>query len=121
MVNLPIFANVEGDMRLIPGEVSFGLLDGPLVSPVSQTVKLVNSKGLDVKILSVKTTHPSLKASARPVGPDGSHEFIVTLKKGATGTLRTQVKITTNHPDSDQKTVSLPVYGIISRNSDSSV
>ncbi|OVE80073.1 hypothetical protein BVY02_01395 [bacterium J17] len=113
VVNLPIFARIEGDALLSPADVSFGLIEGPLEKPVSQTVKLINNGTEAVNIVSVSSN--SSLVGAKLSEKDGRKEIVVSLKRGVSGTIRQQVKVVTDHKDPDQRELTLPVYAIVSR------
>lgn len=117
VVNIPVFARVEGDLKLVPADVSFGLLQGPLQSAVTRKVRLLNSGERDVKVLSVKSSSPAISAVIENSKKDEGREYVLEIgvTRGTSGPFRGEVTITTDHPDKDQQTVILPVYGIVGR------
>ncbi|MFN8390081.1 MAG: DUF1573 domain-containing protein [Bdellovibrionota bacterium] len=115
VVNIPVFARVLGDLQLKPALVSFGLLEGPLKAPLSQTVQVDNVTGAPLKITSVESDNPSVQAEAVSIQDGKAVGIKVTIREDLTGAFRARVKITTNNPDADQRQLFLPVYGIISR------
>ena len=115
VVNVPVFARVLGDLKLSPSLVSFGLVDGPLTSPITQTVELENVTGAALKIVSVDSDNPSVSADVVSLKDGKSVGIKVTVREDLIGAFRAKVKITTDNSDADQRQLVLPVYGIISR------
>jgi hypothetical protein len=115
VMNVPVFARVLGDLRLNPALVSFGLLDGPLSEPVSQTVQVENVTGAALKIMSVESDNPSISAEVVSLNDGKSLGIKVTVREDLVGAFRARVKVTTNNADADQRQLVLPVYGIVSR------
>lgn len=113
--NIPVFARVEGDLILVPSEISLGLREGPLTKSITETVKLVNTAGTPVRVLSIQSDHPNIQAAFRPLHDKKTYEVQITVKEKASGMLRAQVEIITDHPDKDQQKLTLPIYGIIQR------
>ncbi len=113
VINIPVFARVQGDLKLEPADVSFGLLEGPLAEPAVRRVKLINQGSQKINVLSVTSDNPGLKVDFQ-ANPDASFDLVVTLSEGVSGTLKARVKILTDHPDDSQKEIILPVYGIVS-------
>ncbi|MCB0360995.1 MAG: hypothetical protein KDD44_15205, partial [Bdellovibrionales bacterium] len=115
VVTIPVFARVEGDLSLIPSDVSFGLLEAPLESPATRTVRLQNRSETPVHVLSLKSNNPALSAGVEKVSSGKVYDIEVRLKNSDVGPFRGQVTITTDHPDPDQRELVLPVYGILAR------
>lgn len=115
VVNIPIFAYIEGDVSVEPNSLSFGLLEGPLKKPAEATAVLKFQGGNASEIVSVRSSNPSVEVEHSPLDEAGSHMIKVRIKKNSSGVIRAGVTITTDHSDSEQRNVSLPVYAIISR------
>jgi hypothetical protein len=115
VLNLPVFARIEGDLKLAPTDVSFGLLEGPLVAPESQVVELMNDGSNKVNIISATSSSPDVEAKVETVKEGRKYNITVTIAEGTIGTLRTSIDVITDHPDSAQSKLSLPVYGIITK------
>lgn len=115
VINVPVFARVEGDLKLIPSDVSFGLLEGPLEKAVSHKLRLVNSGKQPIQVVGVKSTNPAIEVTLDKVTPGKVYELTVTVQSGSIGPLRGQIKISTDHADAEQSEITLPVYGIITR------
>ena len=114
LISIPVFARVEGDLVANPPDVSFGLLELPLKEKQEQTVELKNSSARPVKVLSVDSADTNIKTSFKEITPGKEYQVVVSLTDGASGQLRSQVKVTTDNPAADQKELIIPVYGILS-------
>ena len=114
VINLPIFANVSGDMFFKPTDLSFGLLEGPLKETVTKKALLVNNSAEPITIDSARPESKKVSVSFTEKKDKGGYELEVTLLKGLYGTLHSKIVVTTNHPDPEQREIVLPVYGIIS-------
>ncbi len=113
IIHLPVFARVNGDIVAQPSDVSFGLIEGPLVKEVSRDVSLSYSGPSDLKIVDLESDTQGLVAEVVE-GEEGS-KIRVKLKPGVRGVFHSKVTVETNHPDPDQKIVEIPVYGIVSK------
>ncbi len=115
VINVPVFAQIQGDLVLIPADVSFGLLDGPLEEQITGSVMLKNKGPHKLEIESIEAKNESLSASFERNDKTGDYLITVSVRPGTVGTIKGRLKINTNHPDPDQKQVTLPVYGIITK------
>lgn len=115
LVTVPVFARVEGDLKIVPSYVSFDLLQGPLARPVTQRVELQNYGPQPIRLESIESDNPAVLVQAREVKPGQLFEITVALAAGAVGTIRSKVNVVTNYPVAAEKTVSFRVYGIIAR------
>ncbi|MCC6220246.1 MAG: DUF1573 domain-containing protein [Deltaproteobacteria bacterium] len=113
VINLPVFARVEGDLKWSPSNVSFGLLEGPLARAIARKVRLSNGGSQAVQILSASTSNKQIGVSFTEKNKGREFELSIELLAGANGTLKEQVKILTNHPDPQQRELSIPVYAIV--------
>ena len=80
------------------------------------TIELKNSGSEKVKILALKSDNPSLKADYSTVNEGMVYAIKVSIKKNASGIIRSRLTILTDHKDEAQQKLVLPVYAIISRN-----
>ena len=115
IINIPVFARVHGDITIVPSSVSFGLIEGPIVKPVSEVVKLVNTAKKPLTIASVESDNPLVTAELVPLKDARASNLRVTLKEGLSGTFRATITITTDNADAEQRQLTVPVYGIVSR------
>jgi len=114
IVNVPVFAMLTGDLFFKPSDLSFGLLEGPLKEKVSKKVLLLSNSTKQVNILSAKTESKKVAVSFEERKDEGGFELEVTLLESLYGTLHSKVVVVTDHEDPEQRTIELPVYGIIS-------
>ena len=112
VVNVPIFARIEGNLTLSPRDISFGLVRGPLTEPLTQSVTLNNSSGESVHIKSIKSSNPSLSVQVEKSGDAKGYQINVSVDESTTGPFRAEITIETDNQE--QATLKLPVYGIIS-------
>ncbi len=115
VVQIPVFARIEGDLKLSPSEVSFGLLEGPLQKTVSQTISITNEGEKPVGIVSLKSDNPQISTELKVIEAGKKYEIIVGVGEGAIGTLRAQIDVVTDHFQNDQSRFAIPIYGIISK------
>lgn len=113
LLNIPVIAQIEGDLRFKPTDVSFGLVAGPLTSPLTANVVLENSSPGQLEIVSVSTDNPSVRATVKELEPGRRFQVNIAIVEGFIGTIRARVQLFTNHPDDSQREISLPVYGIV--------
>lgn len=117
IINVPVFARVQGDLVTEPQDISFGLQAGPLEKDPQRTFILRNEGPHQLNVLSLKSANPNITAKiigASILNPNGEVEIEVTLDGSTLGTVASKITIETNHPDSGQKKLDLPVYAIVS-------
>lgn len=109
-LHIPVFGSIEGDLIVLPPQVSFG------------TIRLGESKAQEVRIKSraAKPVHVlRAQSSATDVEPEiteikQGEEYRVTLKakgEGKPGRLQGEVQVFTDHPE--EKVLTIPLYGVI--------
>ena len=109
-LNVDVFGTVTGDLSVDPMQVSFGIV--PRGQDIIRLVKLSNAGAHPVKVLDVKSSSPSVVASAEPVADGKEYKLTVMLRRGTPdGQLRGQLTIKTDDPD--EATISLPFYAIV--------
>ena len=117
-ITLPILARITGDLIVEPGEVSFGLVAEGAPSPIAKSVRLTNKSANNIRILAVKSDSENFKADVEVIRPGKELEVIVTIQQMTTSIIKGNIIITTDHPDPNQKEVTIPVYGIIKKKGD---
>ncbi len=115
VLSLPVFARVQGDLKLEPADVSFGLLEGPLKEGATQVVELVNAGSTPIQIVDVESDNAFVGADVKALEEGKRYAIQVTVRREAMGTLRARLNVITNHPREDQRSLALPVYGIIAK------
>lgn len=108
-INLPIFADVSGALRVNPSNVSFGVIEGK--TALSRSVKLDNSGKIPVEILGVESKSDAVSAEVKEIAKGKAYVLKLTLDPlKVSADLRTSVVIRTNLEDS--KELTLNVYGV---------
>lgn len=108
-INVPIFASIEGPIRLTPAVVSFGVIEGENL--YERTIKIENLSPQNVTIRSIEPSDPAVSATLHTVTEGKEYLLDVEVDpKQMTKDLRGSVKITTS--SSEQEVISLNVYGI---------
>lgn len=110
MVRIPIFAYVVGDWRVIPENVSFGTVMGPLKEPLKKQVKISTLSGKGYKVLSATANNPAIQTALR-TGKDGAEfEVEITIDPKTVGAVRGELNLETDHPLAEQKRITIPVF-----------
>jgi hypothetical protein len=108
-VNLPVTASVKGDLRLIPGTVSFGVVQGQ--SPLERRVQFENKGRNPISIESITTSHPAISASMVDVQPGWLGVLVIKVDPlRVSGDLKGTVEVRTNH--ANESVLSLNVFGV---------
>ncbi len=115
VMNIPVIARVQGDLRLDPTIVSFGLIDAKSQSEISKIVRVEFAPGSSGKIVSVDSDNSSVVGETTQLKDGKGVGIKVTVKPDITGAFRARLKITTDNADPDQRQLYLPVYGIVGR------
>ncbi len=118
VINIPVFAKVNGDIRVEPPVVSFGLLDGPLESSVSQLIRVKSQNGRATKVRSVSSDLSGLVADVVGFSDDGETTIRVVVRAEVVGVFRANLSIKTDSEQEGESELSVPVYGIVSKKSE---
>jgi hypothetical protein len=109
-VDITVFGTVQGDLTVKPAQVSFGIV--PHRQGTQRMVRLVNAGAREVRVTGITSTNASVSATVEPITPGKEYRVTLALRPNTPdGALRGQVAITTDDPD--QRSVSLPFYGIV--------
>ncbi|MEY4668895.1 MAG: hypothetical protein RL518_1594 [Pseudomonadota bacterium] len=109
-VNVPVNASVKGDIRLNPGTISFGVVEGQ--RPLERRVQFENKGQNPVSIESITTSNAAISASMVTVQPGRLGVLIVKVDpREVVGDLKGTVDVRTNHPN--ESVVSLNVFGVL--------
>jgi len=108
-VNVPVTASIKGDLRLNPGTISFGVIEGQ--TPLERRVQFEN-KGRDaVSIQSITTSNRAVSASMINVQPGRAGVLVVKVDpRLISGDLKETVEVKTDHPS--ESVLSLNVFGV---------
>ncbi len=115
IIHLPIFARISGDITAKPADISFGLLRAPLVEEEAREIILKNGSGKELKLLSLKSDTKGILVESKADKLKDSVALVVKLKPGVEGVLHGKVTVETDHPDPQQKLLTIPVYGIVAK------
>ena len=109
-VNVPVNASVQGDLRLNPSTISFGVLGGD--APLERRIQFEN-KGRDpVSIQSITTSNAAISASMVNVQPGRLGVLVVKVDpRRVSGDLKETVELKTSHPT--QSSLSVNVFGVL--------
>ncbi len=108
-VNVPVNASVKGDLRLNPGTISFGVVEGQ--SPLERRVQFENKGRNPIAVESITTSNPALSASMVNVQTGRLGVLVVKVDpRRVSGDLKEVVEVKTNHPT--ESVLSLNVFGV---------
>lgn len=108
-VNVPVNASVKGDLRLSPGTLSFGVVEGS--QPLERRVQFENKGTKPVAITEISTSDAALSASMIQVQPGRQGVLVVKLDpRRVSGDLKATVDVQTDHPS--ETLLSLNVFGV---------
>jgi hypothetical protein len=108
-VNVPVNASVKGDLRLNPGTVSFGVVEGD--GPLERRVQFENKGRSPITIESITTSNSAVTASMVNVQPGRLGVLVVKVDpRRVAGDLKETVEVKTNHPT--ETVLSLNVFGV---------
>jgi hypothetical protein len=108
-VNVPITASVRRDLRLVPGTVSFGVIQGS--ASIERQVSLENATKKPVTFNLLAPKDPAITASLVEVQAGRRALLIVSVDPSKVqGDLKTSIEIETSHPTEPR--LSLNVFGV---------
>ena len=109
-VNVPVFATVEGHLRLTPATLSFGVISGD--APLTRGVKLQNFGSGDIALTAVSSNHPALTVKYEELKPGREYRIDVAVDPTKVDKdLRTTLAIRTS--SDEQNEITLNVYGVL--------
>ncbi len=109
-VNVPVFALVEGPLKLTPGTISVGVLEGAEV--IERSVKFDNTGPGAVRISSVKSSDPAVTADYAVI-KDGAN-YVLRVRVDPSKVSRDLRAVVTVETDSKTEApVALNVFGIL--------
>lgn len=115
VINVPLVADVVGDILLEPKSINFGYIEGALNTKTQRTLEVLRAEGLDpsIKITKVSANHKSISAELVE-GDKTSTQFIrVTLLPGVDGVIRASVIAELNHTDPLERKIEIPLYAVV--------
>jgi hypothetical protein len=110
---IPISANVKGDIEVNPKEIFFGIVKVKNEGSLTRTIKIANAGNRFLKIQRIENNLNSISVKVVPKIEGKEYEMIVTLKPSflAPGNINGKVKLYTNNPN--QPVLEMPIYGLI--------
>ncbi len=110
VINLAVFANVQGDLKIDPNILSLGLIE-KTANNISK-ISIENKSSKKINILGADSDNENLVLSLEK--KDEFHWTINTkIRENASGVLKAKIKIITDNSDENQREVYIPVYAII--------
>lgn len=110
VINLAVFARVQGDLKINPNILSLGLIE-PAIKSVYK-IEITNQSKNKINILTVNSDNPDLELTF--IKKDDFHWTInAIIGENASGVLKEKIKISTDNPDENQREISVPIYAII--------
>src|SRR5215813_8435052 len=110
VVEIPVFGSIEGDMVVLPPQVSFGVVRKG--ESKTQEISIKNRGTKPVQVVRVQNSVTEVSAELTPVKQ--GEEYRLTLKtKGENqpGRIQGEIQVFTDHPE--EKVLTIPLYGIV--------
>lgn len=108
-VNVPVTATVQGDIRVSPATVSFGIVEGGQV--LERRVRFENKSTSPVAVRWIRSSDPAVSASVVEVQPGKQGVIVVRVEpRKVHGDLKATLELHTSHPVENE--VLLNVYGV---------
>jgi len=108
-VNVPVFAAIQGTLRLSPSNVSFGVIEGK--EPLTRSIKFENLGKQPVKVTELVSDNPALTAKLKPI-KDGKIYVIELALDPSKIEKDLRAKVDVLVDQKDQK-LALNVYGVV--------
>lgn len=110
-IEIPVFGSIEGDLVVAPPQVSFGVVrrgEGK-----SQEVSIKSRAAQPIHILNVQSSNADIVPELVTIKDGEEYKITVNAKSDSkAGRIQGEVQITTDHPS--EKTLSIPLYGMVS-------
>lgn len=112
-VIVPVLGRVVGEIVADPPELSYGLLEGPLAQDRIIKMRLVNRGSRKVNLKKITPSDDALSVSTESFDEGKIYFLSVKLEQGFLGTLNSNIKVVTDHPDPEQRELTIPVAAIV--------
>jgi len=109
-VEIPVFGSIEGDMIVLPPQVSFGVVRAGENKTLELSIKNRGTK--PVQVLRIENSSPAIEAEIAPVKQ--GEEYRLTLRatgENTVGRIQGEVQVFTDHPE--EKVLTIPLYGMV--------
>ena len=110
VLSLPVFGSVEGDVVVLPPQVTFGVTRGGAAPERDLFIR--NRGARPVTVTSVKVPDDIVTYTLAPVQEGQEYRLTLRLRDGIKpGKVESRVEIFTDHPD--EKHLVIPLYAIV--------
>ncbi|MDD2942958.1 MAG: DUF1573 domain-containing protein [bacterium] len=115
VLTIPVFARIEGDLVAEPQDISFGLVNisQEPTGGFQAEARVINRSPEPVHVLSAESSSINLSVSVVPLQKGKEYLIKILVNPDFRGSLKEQVVVKTDHQESSQKEVIIPVYGIV--------
>jgi len=110
VVEIPVFGSIEGDMLVLPPQVSFGVVRKG--ESKTQEISIKNRGAKPVQVVRIQNSATDVSVELTPVKQ--GEEYRLTLRtKGESkpGRIAGEIQVFTDHPE--EKVLTIPLYGIV--------
>jgi len=110
VLEIPVFGSIEGDVVIVPPQVSFGVVRKGETK--TQEISIKNRGAKPVQVVRIQNSAPDVVAEVTAVKQ--GEEYLLTLRtKGESkpGRIQGEVQVFTDHPE--EKMLTIPLYGIV--------
>lgn len=118
VINIPVIAHIHGDLLFTPKSLSLGVFEGPLEEAVTGSVLVNNTAEKPINIKAVNSSSSAVSVDFSVIKAGAKYSINVELPRGSIGVIQSVLTVKTDHPDSKQQEVSIPVYAIINPSQD---
>ena len=107
---IPVFGSIEGDVVILPPQVSFGVVrkgEGK-----TQEVSIKNRAAAPVHVLRAQSSTADVVAELAPVKEGEEYRLTLRAKSDSkAGRIQGEIQIFTDHPE--EKVLTIPLYGMV--------
>lgn len=108
-LTVPVFGNVEGDVTVEPPQVSFGVVHPG--TRRTRVVRIKNAGATALRILEVTSENDAVVPELHEITPGREFRLDLHIRGDASGKLRGEVGIVTDHPE--QARLAVRVFGAV--------
>ncbi len=109
-LSIPVAGSIEGDIRVSPPQVSFGVVRQGVGE--TRTVRIKNRSAQPLGIGQVRSSLDTVKPELTEVTPGKEFELRLSITGNTEpGRIRGSIKVMTDHPEETQLTI--PLFGIV--------
>ena len=109
-LTIPVFGSIEGDLLVLPSQVSFGVLRKGETKV--KEISIQNRGPKPVRILRVQPPSTDITTELTTVREGEEYRLAVGLREAsATGRIQGAVQVYTDHPE--ERVLAIPLYGMV--------